>query len=129
MTFYESIANQGTQTWAVRMFIETSGECAMHFDQEAKCVTLPSTYFTDLEKKEHKCLKKSTVFILHFAPSLRFTLSLQSDFYTQSAFYPSSAFRSLQSAVFLLHWPDFVYAKFSEINVIIRPSCYCYRQV
>ena len=24
---------------------------------------------------------------------------------------------------------DFVYAKFSEINVIIRPSCYFYRQV
>ena len=82
------------------MFIETSGECAMHFDQEAKCVTLPSTYFTDLEKKEHKCLKKSTVFILHFAPSLRFTLSLQSDFYTQSAVLPlvripQSAVRSL----------------------------------
>ena len=24
---------------------------------------------------------------------------------------------------------DFVYAKFTEINVIIRPSCYFYRQV
>ena len=24
---------------------------------------------------------------------------------------------------------DFVYTKFSEINVIIRPSCYFYRQV
>ena len=24
---------------------------------------------------------------------------------------------------------DFVYAKFSEINIIIRPSCYFYRQV
>ena len=33
--------------------------------------------------------KKSTVFILHFAPSLRFTLSLQ------SAFYPWSAVCSL----------------------------------
>ena len=32
MTFYESIANKGTQTLAVRMFIETSGECAMHYD-------------------------------------------------------------------------------------------------
>ena len=42
-------------------------------------------------KKEYKCLKKSTVFILHFAPSLRFILSLQSAFYTQSAFYPWSA--------------------------------------
>ena len=29
MTFYESIANQGTQTLAVRVFIETSGEYAM----------------------------------------------------------------------------------------------------
>ena len=28
MNFYESIANQGTQTLAVRMFIETSGEYA-----------------------------------------------------------------------------------------------------
>ena len=40
--------------------------------------------------------KKSTVFILHFAPSLRFTLSLQSAFYTQSAFYPWSAVSSLR---------------------------------
>ena len=39
MTFYDSIANQGTQSQAVRMFIETSGEWAMHFDQAAKCVT------------------------------------------------------------------------------------------
>ena len=64
---------------------------------------IPASYFTDLEKKEHKCLKKSTVFILHFAPSLRFTLSLQSAFYTQSAFYPWSAVCSLQSAVCVLH--------------------------
>ena len=62
-----------------------------------------ASYFTDLEKKEHKCLKTSTVFILHFAPSLRFTLSLQSAFYTQSAVYPWSAVCSLQSAVFVLH--------------------------
>ena len=40
-----------------------------------------------------------------FYPSLRFTLSLQSAFYTQSAFYPWSAVCSLQSAVFVLHWP------------------------
>ena len=59
----------------------------------------------DLKTKEHKCLKKSSVFILHFAPSLRFTLSLQSAFYTQSAFYPWSAVCSLQSAVCVLHWP------------------------
>ena len=42
---------------------------------------------------------KSTVLILHFAPSLRFTLSMQSAFYTQSAFYPWSAVCSPQSAV------------------------------
>ena len=42
---------------------------------------------------------ESTIFILHFAPSLRFTLSLQSAFYTLSAFYPWSAVCSLQSAV------------------------------
>ena len=48
--------------------------------------------------------KKSTVLALHFAPSLRFTLSLQSAFCTQSAFYPWSAVCSPQSAVFILHW-------------------------
>ena len=35
--------------------------------------------------------KKSTVLALHFAPSLRFTLSLQSAFCTQSAFMRSFA--------------------------------------
>ena len=44
--------------------------------------------------------KKSTVFILHFAPSRRFTLSQQSAFYTQSAFYPWSAVCSLQSVFY-----------------------------
>ena len=53
----------------------------------------------DLEKKKHKCLKKSAVFILHFAPSLRFTVSLQ------SVFYPWSTVCSLQSAVCVLLWP------------------------
>ena len=44
--------------------------------------------------------KKSTIFILHFAPSVHFTLSLQSAFYTQSAVRsPQSAVRSPQSAV------------------------------
>ena len=63
---------------------------------------IPSTYFTDLEKKELKCFKKSTVFSLHFAPSLRFTLSLQSAFYTQSAFtpVPQSGVCSPQSAFY-----------------------------
>ena len=42
---------------------------------------------------------QSAVLILHFAPSLRFTLSLQSAFYTPSAFYPWSAVRGPQSAV------------------------------
>ena len=32
MTLYESIANQGMQPLAVRMFIETSGKCAVYFD-------------------------------------------------------------------------------------------------
>ena len=59
---------------------------------------IPASSFTDFRKKGHKCLKKSTVFILHFAPSRRFILSLQSAFYTQSAFYPwsQSAVRSLR---------------------------------
>ena len=40
MTFYESIAIKVRRLFeVVRMFIETSGECAIHFDQEAKCVT------------------------------------------------------------------------------------------
>ena len=39
LTFDESIANQGTQTLTVRMFIETSCECAMYFNYEARCVT------------------------------------------------------------------------------------------
>ena len=41
MTFYESmIANQGRQTLAVRMFVETSGECSaiIYFNWEARCV-------------------------------------------------------------------------------------------
>ena len=43
--------------------------------------------------------KKSTVFILHFAPSLHFTLSLHNSlFYTQSA-----AFYTHWSAVSVLH--------------------------
>ena len=50
----------------------------------------PASHFTDLEKKEHKCLKRSTVCILHFAPSLHFTLSLH--------FTPGP-----QSAVLVLH--------------------------
>ena len=70
MTFYESIVNQGTQTSAVQMLIETSGECAMYFDLEARCVTdtsLRASYFTYLEKKGHKCLKclQSSSCILH----------------------------------------------------------------
>ena len=36
---YESIANQGTQTSVVWMFIDTSGKCAMYFDLEVRCVT------------------------------------------------------------------------------------------
>ena len=65
-------------------------ECVMYFDQEARCVT---DYQLAIWRR------RSTVFILHFAPSLRFTLSLQSAFYTQSAFYPWSAVCSSQSAV------------------------------
>ena len=62
---------------------------------------IPASYFTDLKKKEHKCLKKSTVFILHFTPvcvlllvcSLHFTLSLHFTPGPQSAVCsPQSAF-------------------------------------
>ena len=60
----------------------------MYFDYEARCVT---DYQLPIWRR------RNTVFILHFAPSLRFTLSLQSSFYTLSAFDP--LVRSLQSAV------------------------------
>ena len=59
----------------------------MYFDWEARCVT---DYQLAIWRR------RSTVFILHFAPSLRFTLNLQSAFYTLSAFYPWSAVCSLQ---------------------------------
>ena len=88
MTFYEIIKNQGTHTLAVWR------ECVLYFDWEARCVT---DYQLAIWRR------RSTVFILHFAPSLRFTLNLQSAFYTLSAFYPWSAVCSLQSAVCVLH--------------------------
>ena len=52
MTFYESVANQLAQTQAVWMFIETSGECAMYFDQEARCVTDTSQLFNLFREEE-----------------------------------------------------------------------------
>ena len=68
---------------------------------------MPASYFTYLEKKEHKCLKclQSSSCILHPACILLSVCSLQSAFYTQSAFYPWSTVCSLQSAVCVLHWP------------------------
>ena len=53
---------------------------------------------------------QSAVLILHFAPSLRFTLSLQSAFYTPSAFYPWSAVRIPQSS-------------FTVTGLHMQPSC------
>ena len=61
-------------------------------------------YFTDLEKKEHKCLKKVYSFYSAFCSQLS-VCSLQSAFYTQSAVYPWSAVCSLQSAVCVLEKP------------------------
>ena len=63
--------------------------------------------------------KKSTVFILHFAPSLHFTLSQQSAFYTQSAFYPWSTVCSLCFTLIGLRWaqmtkPCFVTLEFFD---------------
>ena len=101
MSFYERIAKQGTQTLAVRMFIETSEEYVMHVlrlgsEVCPRCVTDTSQLFGE----EAQLLKKSAVLFLHFAPSLRFTLSLQSAFYTQSVFYLWSAVCSPQSAFY-----------------------------
>ena len=53
-----------------------------------------------------------------FYPSLRFTLSLQSAFYTQSAFYPWSSVCSLQSAVCVLHWPDFYHGQLLVFRIV-----------
>ena len=50
--------------------------------------------------------KKSTVFILHFAPSLQLTPSLQSAFFTQSAFHPWSAVRSLRFTLTVKSFPE-----------------------
>ena len=81
------------------MLIETSGERAMYFDQEASCVTIVASF---LEKKEHKCLKSLqssfcilhpacvllSVCILQFALSLHFTPGPQSAVHSpQSSFY------------------------------------------
>ena len=64
MTFYESIANQGTQTLkAVRVFIETSGECAMFFDQEARCVTDTTVASQLFGEEGAQMLKKCILFI------------------------------------------------------------------
>ena len=60
---------------------------------------------------------QSAVFILHFAPNLRFTLSLQSAFYTPSAFYPWSAVRGPQSAV---RSPQ---SSFTVSGLHMQPSC------
>ena len=57
-----------------------------------------SSYFIDLEKKEHKCLKKSTVFILHFAPSLQFTPGPQSAFYTERFQIPQAKISRISEA-------------------------------
>ena len=74
------------------MFIETSGECAIHFDYEAKCVTDTGYLFHRFGEEGAQMFKKG--------------YSLYSAFYTQLAFYSQSAVcilppvRSLQSAFY-----------------------------
>ena len=62
ITFYENIANQGTHTLAVRMFNETSGECASYLFGEEGAQTF----------------KTSAVCILHAVCILPLVHSLQS---------------------------------------------------
>ena len=97
MIFNESIANHGTKTFlkAVRMFIETSGECAMLFDQEAKCITDTGQLFHRFGEEGAQMFKK--------VYSLYSEFCNQPAFYAQSAVYPWSGVCSLQSAVCVLH--------------------------
>ena len=143
MTFYESTvycksryADFLVSLKAVRMFIETSCECAMYFDYLARCVT----DFTYLEKKEHKCLKslQSSFCILHptcvllSVCSLHFTLTLSLHF-TPGL---QSAVRSLRftltvrfefanmpnSLTMLIHNLEFVFIhKLRAISIIYTP--------
>ena len=70
-----------------RMFIETSGECAIHFDLEAKCVTDTGYLFHRFGEEEAQMFKK--------------VYSLYSAFCTQPAFYSQSAVCILHSVCIL----------------------------
>ena len=63
---------------------------------------------------------ESAVLILHFAPSLRFTLSPQSAFYTQCAFYPWSAVCSPQSAFYTERFLNSQNVQTSNISVDLQ---------
>ena len=64
--------------------------------------------------------KKSTVFILHCTQPAFYS---QPAFYTQSAFYPWSAVCSLQSAVYVLHWPTpWLFPDHGSPNVVHKPE-------
>ena len=87
----------------------------------------PASYFTDL-KKEHKCLKKSTVCILHFTPacvlllvcSLHFTLSLHFTPGPQSAVCsPQSAFYTdrFSSSAFFVSPVQIKYRMFCKFRI------------
>ena len=62
------------------MFIETSGKCAIHFDQEAKCVTDTGQLFHRFGQEGAQMFKK--VYSLYSA------FCIQPVFYSQSVFYP-----------------------------------------
>ena len=101
-----------------------NGQCTS--TKKRSVLLIPASYFTDLEKKEYKCLKKSTVFILHFAPSLRFTLSLQSAFYPwsavcsqQSAFYTDRLVYTCQYYMQKRHWSQHFNMALVRCNVLL----------
>ena len=85
------------------MFIETSGECAIHFDQEANCVTDTGQLFDQFEEEGAQMFKKVYSLYSAFYPSLRFTLSLQSAFYTQFRPLGKEDTQSLLSSPALLY--------------------------
>ena len=106
MTFYKNIADQGMQTQAVRMFIETSGKCAMHFDQEAKCVTHTGQLFHRFGEEGAQMFKK--------------VYSLYSAFCTQPAFYMNSP------PTFLWKLPP-KKPKFNDVCILFKHSNFCSR--
>lgn len=77
MTLYESIANRGTQTHAVRMLLKTLADVQCTSTRKR----VPATYFTKIGEEGAQMLKS----LLHFARAYVLLSDLQSVFYPWSA--------------------------------------------